>query len=108
MKNVLFLCNQNRLRSPTGEKLFSNYPNVKVKSAGFASDAEKLLTDDLVKWADIIFVMESWHVDELKNNFKDSVKDKRLVCLDIPDRYDYMDPELVYLLESKVINYLIT
>jgi predicted protein tyrosine phosphatase len=31
---------------------------------------------------------------------------KRMVCLDIPDDYDYMQPELEKLLEAKVARFL--
>jgi predicted protein tyrosine phosphatase len=34
--------------------------------------------------------------------FKPHLKSKRLICLDIPDEYEYMDPTLVRILEAKV------
>ncbi len=33
-QKLLFLCNQNRLRSPTAEKVFGENPQLDVKSAG--------------------------------------------------------------------------
>ena len=35
-----------------------------------------------------------------------SLKGARVICLDIPDDYEFMDPELVRLLEAKVPRYL--
>jgi predicted protein tyrosine phosphatase len=32
--NVLFVCSQNKLRSPTAEQVFANWPGVEVSSAG--------------------------------------------------------------------------
>jgi predicted protein tyrosine phosphatase len=31
---------------------------------------------------------------------------KRVICLDIPDEYEFMDPSLVRLLEAKVHRFL--
>ena len=62
MKHLLFVCSQNRLRSPTAEEVFSSWPNVVVASAGINNDAETPLNAELVEWADIIFVMEQTHL----------------------------------------------
>jgi predicted protein tyrosine phosphatase len=39
----------------------------------------------------------------LNAHFADSLKDKKIVCLNIRDRYSYMQPELVALLRAKVL-----
>ena len=61
MKRILFLCSQNKLRSPTAEKIFSEYPDLEVASAGFDIDAKIKVTKELIEWADFIFVMEKNH-----------------------------------------------
>jgi predicted protein tyrosine phosphatase len=106
LKNVLFVCSQNKLRSPTAEQLFSRRPDLEVASAGTNSDAETPLSAELVEWADVIFVMEKIHRAKLQQRFRASLKSKRVVCLDIPDKYRFMDPELVQLLEAKVGRHL--
>ena len=35
-----------------------------------------------------------------------SLKGKRVICLDIPDDYEFMDPVLVQILESRVGRFL--
>lgn len=106
MKHVLFVCSQNRLRSPTAEQVFSSLDTIEVASAGLNQDAEIPLGNELVEWADVIFVMENAHRNKLRNKFKAQLKDKQVVCLDIPDDYDYMDPELIHLLKTKVPRHL--
>ncbi|MBN9082726.1 MAG: protein tyrosine phosphatase [Rhizobiales bacterium 62-17] len=106
MKNVLFVCSQNRLRSPTAEQVFANYPNIEVASAGTNNDAETPLDAELVRWADIIFVMEKAHRSKLQRRFKADLNRARVICLDIPDDYAYMDPRLVRILEEKVPRFL--
>jgi predicted protein tyrosine phosphatase len=106
MKHVLFVCSQNRLRSPTAEQVFAARGDIEVASAGLNHDAEVPLTRELVAWADLIFVMEKAHRNKLAHKFKADLRDARVVCLDIPDDYDYMDPELVDLLQAKVPRFL--
>jgi predicted protein tyrosine phosphatase len=106
MKNVLFVCGRNRWRSPTAEQIFSTYPGVEVESAGTSPDADNPLTPDLVEWADIIFVMENMHRRKLSAQFRSSLKQARVICLNIPDRFAFMDPELVRLLTTKITPHL--
>lgn len=100
---LLFICSRNRLRSPTAEAIFSEYQGLEVTSAGTAPDAENRLDHELVQWADIIFVMERSHHNYLSQKFKPWLKNKRVICLDIPDHYDYMEPNLVDFLKRKVL-----
>jgi predicted protein tyrosine phosphatase len=106
MKRLLFVCSQNRLRSPTAEQVFSAYPSLECASAGTNHDAEVALSGELVEWADVIFVMEKAHRNRLSSRFRKHLAGKRVVCLDIPDDYEYMQPELVRLLETKVSRHL--
>lgn len=106
MKRVLFVCSQNRLRSPTAEQVFSTWPGIEVASAGLNEDAEIPVTAELLEWAQIIFVMEKAHRNRLSKKFRASINDQRVICLDIPDEYEYMDPELVKRLQAAVPRYL--
>jgi len=103
---VLFVCSQNRLRSPTAEQVFASHPDLEVASAGTNHDAENPLTPELVRWADIIFVMEKSHRNKLQKRFKADLQRARVICLDIPDEYEFMDEGLVRLLRAKVSRFL--
>jgi predicted protein tyrosine phosphatase len=104
--NLLFVCSENRLRSPTGEEVFTQYQGVIAIGCGTNSDAETPISGDLIEWADIVFVMERSHRNKVSKKFKELLKNKKLVCLDIPDEYDRMDPILVRLLENRVMRHL--
>ncbi len=106
MKKILFVCTQNRLRSPTAERVFGNHSDIVVKSAGLDIHAKTHLTSDLIDWAEIIFTMEKSHQNEIKKKFGSKLKRKKLICLDIPDEYDYMQKELIEILNKKVPKYL--
>lgn len=106
VKNVLFVCSQNKLRSPTAEQVFADWPDIEVSSAGTNNDAENPLSSELIEWADIIFVMERTHRTKVQSRYRSALKGKRLICLHIPDDYDFMDPGLVRLLKAKIPQHL--
>jgi len=103
---VLFVCSQNKLRSPTAEQVFANYPGVETRSAGTNRDAETPLSQELVEWADVVFVMERQHRSKLQQRFRAHLKSKRIICLDIKDDYGFMDPALTEMLQAKVPRHL--
>jgi predicted protein tyrosine phosphatase len=102
MKRLLFICSANKLRSPTAEQVFSTWLGVEVDSAGLNASADQQLSTEQVEWAGIIFVMEKAHRNKLLAKFRRHLKGKRVICLDIPDDYAFMDPALVRLLEARV------
>ena len=104
--NLLFVCSENRLRSPTAEAVFSEYSGINAISAGTNSDAETTVSGDLIEWADSILVMEQSHRNKVPKKFRNLLKGKKLVYLDIPDNYNCMQPELIKILKLKVPRYI--
>lgn len=103
---VLFLCSKNRLRSPTAECVFAEHPGLDVDSAGLARDADIRLSDDQIRWADLIFVMERHHRTKLNQRYGHALKGRKVIILGIPDNYEFMDEELVEILKTKCLRYL--
>jgi predicted protein tyrosine phosphatase len=99
----LFVCARNRLRSPTAEAIFIGLEGIEVASAGTAPDAECQISLDLVEWADEIFVMERRQKAWLNMRFAPELHNKTIRCLGIPDRYEYMQQELVDVLKQRVL-----
>ena len=106
VRRILFVCSQNRLRSPTAEHVFARRRDIEVDSAGTNADAEQPLSRELVEWADLIVAMEKTHRAKIQKRFRAALAGKRVVCLDIPDDYAFMDPELVRLLENRMLRFL--
>ena len=105
-RNVLFICSQNRLRSPTAEQVFADWPGIEASSAGLNPGADNPVTPELLEWADLIFVMERTHRSKLSAKFKQHLGNKRVVCLEIPDDYEFMEPALIRLLKAKIPSHL--
>ncbi|MNY56298.1 hypothetical protein D3C86_1923630 [compost metagenome] len=77
-----------------------------MRSAGTSSVARIKVSEKLLSWAGIIFVMEKRHREQLKSKFPLILDEKEIVVLNIPDEYEYMDDELVELLKASVSTYL--
>ena len=106
MKRLLFVCSRNRWRSPTAEHIFSQWENLECDSAGLAPDAEVHLSSEQIDWADMIFVMEARHRKKIHDRFAFNLESTRLIVLGIPDKFSFMDPSLIAILEEKVPPYL--
>lgn len=98
---LLFVCGRNRLRSPTAEAVFAG-EDVETLSAGVSPDADAPLDAESIEWADVVLFMERTHQTKAARQFGSALKGKRCVCLNVPDRYEYMQPELIDVLQSRV------
>ena len=105
-RKLLFVCSQNKLRSLTAEKLFEGFPLYQVRSAGTQPGARIVVTEGHIGWADMVFCMEKSHVDRLRRKFPDALEGKEVICLHIPDEYEYMQPELIDELRGRLGPYL--
>ena len=106
MKNLLFICSRNQWRSPTAETIWKNRSDFNVRSAGTSPRAKKTISPADIRWADLIFVMETKHRNRLQSEFTRLLDHKPIYILDIPDEYKYMDPELIQQLELAVDAFL--
>lgn len=104
--HILFVCSRNQWRSPTAEAIFAEREDIEVRSAGFNKDSESVLAIDDIEWADTILVMERAHLKRIRSLFGDALEGCKLASLDIPDRYQFMDPDLIDLLEQRMQRYL--
>lgn len=104
--NVLFVCSRNKWRSPTAERVFRNDSRLAVRSCGLSKQAARKITHKDADWANVIFVMEAEHKTRLRQSFQSELTDTVVECLDIPDDYQFMDPELVELLTDRINGHL--
>jgi len=95
---ALFICNQNKNRSKTAEEIFKD--KFETKSAGLFND--KPVTKNHLELADTVFVMEDSQRSEIAARFPSEYMKKRILCLNIPDIYDYNQPQLIFALKKQM------
>lgn len=103
----LFICSANKQRSKTAEDYFAErFPEHEFKSAGTNTKICKKegtieLTEDLLEWANKVYVMEKKHLDQIKKYIGSKYYSK-INILNIPDIYGYNDKKLIALLVNLV------
>ncbi|SMB99302.1 low molecular weight phosphotyrosine protein phosphatase [Hymenobacter roseosalivarius DSM 11622] len=104
---ILFICSQNRWRGLTAERLPGRnaHPSARL-GAGTEPGARVRVTAGHLGWADIIFVMERRHTDRLRAKFAPQLAGKPVICLRIPDNYQFQDPMLQELLRERLQPFL--
>lgn len=90
---ILFVCAMNKQRSATAERIYRNDPRVDVRSAGVRVDANRRVSEADLRWADIVYAMESGHKRRIVQQFE-GLELPRIDVLEIPDDFEFMDPEL--------------
>jgi predicted protein tyrosine phosphatase len=101
-QKLLFICSYNINRSVTAEWMYDEVPAYSVRSAGTEEGSRFVLAKEHVQWADIIFVMEPYHLEKLRQRFGNELEGKKVHCLHIPDIYDFLEPRLMVELKTKL------
>ena len=104
--HLLFVCGRAKWRSPTAERVFSRDPRYGCRARGLSKQARRTLTVADIAWADVIFVMERKHAERLRETHRERLGRTPVYVLDIPDEYEFMSPDLIELLETRVPAYL--
>ena len=79
---------------------------MQARSAGTEQGARIKVTAGHIGWADLILVMEKKHLRRLREKYASEVADKKMVSLNIPDDYQFMQAELVERLRAAVSPHL--
>ncbi len=77
-----------------------------VRSCGLSNSSPRKLRAADLEWADVVFVMENKHRSRILSSMPESLGQTHLHVLDIPDEYQFMDPELIDLLQERIESYL--
>lgn len=103
MPNVLVVCGRNKRRSKTAETIFRNAQAFRVQAVGLSPKSPNRLTNAKMEWADVIMVMEDQHKKRILEQYQAMVLPPIFV-LHIADDYEYMEKELVELLQESIPN----
>lgn len=92
----------NQWRSPTAERLWSKSEKLNVRPAGTSASARRRVSRRDLEWADVVLEMEHRHRDILREQFGEAARDVKIEVLDIGDDFQFMDADLVTLLQQRV------
>lgn len=94
--NILFVCQANQQRSPTFERVFKEHSSHNVKSPGILFGSEVELTEELLEWADKVFVMDLRQEIDIYQNFHPDFF-KKVEVIGISDEYPRESPQPINL-----------
>ena len=96
---ILCVCSAGLLRSPTVAAILAQEPyNCNTRAVGIEESYALIPLDDvLLNWADQVVVMDGM----MKMRIEELGFDGNIVNFDIPDMFEYMQPELVELVKEQ-------
>lgn len=101
-KRVLCVCSAGLLRSPTTAFVLSQEPyNYNTRAAGVAEDYALVVVDQvLLEWADEVVCMTKGQEEELNEKLKKFRIKKPVLCLEVPDNFEYRNPKLIEMIKK--------
>ena len=106
-KRVLCVCTSGCLRSPTAAFVLSQEPfNYNTRAVGISIEHAIIPIDNvLLEWAQEIVVFDWLAVIEINDMLDEQgMKRKPIINLEIPDEYDYRQPELIQAIKHNYIH----
>jgi predicted protein tyrosine phosphatase len=99
---ALFVCSAGILRSPTAALHFAKTKGWNTRAVGDNKEFALIpVSEALMRWADVVFVMTADQRFHLKTNFGESLNEKVFI-LNIEDDFAFMEPDLVKYLEASM------
>lgn len=99
--NLLVVCGRNKKRSRTAEHIFKNDIRFNIRSAGLSPKSDRKISENDLNWSDWVLVMENQQRRKIWDLFN-HLELPEIEILEIPDDYEFMDPELVEILTDKI------
>lgn len=99
--NILVVCGRNKRRSRTAEFIFKNDSRFNIKSAGLSGKSEVVISEKLINWSDIIFVMDNGQRNRIQSQYRELSLPK-IENLEIEDIFEYKDQVLIEMLEKRI------
>jgi predicted protein tyrosine phosphatase len=104
-KRILFVCTIGEMRSATAS-LLASQRGINSRCYGTDPNALIVISERLIKWATQIIFVNSKNYRKAKSLFTDPVIleliEQKRYCWEIPDEYEFNDPELVQIINIKL------
>ena len=103
--NILVVCGRNKRRSKTAESIYRKVKGFRIQSAGLSPKSPSQISETKIDWADAILVMEDGHKARILGQYR-YLDLPAIYVLHIEDEYEFMQPELIEILEDRIPNTL--
>src|SRR6056297_2868333 len=100
---ILVVCGRNKRRSKTAESIFRKETKFKIQSAGLSPKSPSQISESKINWSDAIMVMEDGHKARISKQYL-HLSLPPIYVLHIEDEFDYMQAELIEILEERIPN----
>ena len=104
-KKVLTICSAGLLRSPTIAWYIQSVSDYNCRAAGMHDYALIPVDDVLIAWADIIICSDADKLQLLQDKYTDQLEGKCIYNFNIPDIYEYKNPDLIKIIEEQCIKH---
>lgn len=81
--------------------MFKNDQRFNIRSAGLSAQSEVQINEKLINWSDLILVMENSQRNRIQKEFRE-LEIPPIHALDIADDYEYLDKELMEMLDFRI------
>lgn len=106
--HLLFVCGRNKRRSRTAQQIYSKKAGFSARSAGVSDKSTHTVSERDLLWSDIVFVFEAEYSSRIMQKFGHLKDLPPIRNLDIPDKYQFMDQELIHLIQNLVEEYFVS
>lgn len=104
-KKVLTVCSAGLLRSATLQNMLIREYGYNVRNCGTVESYALIpISEALVKWADEIVFVNDENYQHVKKELEQLNLLKKCYVLDIPDMYEFNNPELLKICKEQYIN----
>ncbi len=98
MANILFVCSEGLIRSPTAAKMIGERYSISTLYCGFSGEHSLKLDKQLLDWAEHVVVFGQTNRSKIRRRFKGH--SHKMTCWNIPDEYYPMQSELQELISA--------
>lgn len=104
-RHLLFVQAGNSLRARLAAAMYAERVDLDARHASLDDDPS--LDEELLAWADLVFVMEPSHRARMRDRFPSSFDGERIRCLEVPDSFPFTEEAFARLVKARVSRHLV-
>ena len=104
-QRVLCVCSAGLLRSPTTANLLRDEFGFNTRACGHSQEYALIpISEALIEWAEQVVFVNQENYDSVTDYAKEMLSFKTIIILNVPDSYNYNDPELKEIIKEQYLD----